>query len=407
MNYSDYKIHPAADLFPRLEGDAFRELVEDIRANGLRDPITVVGEEDDLTLLDGRNRVRACEEAGVPPHFTPYLGDDPVGFIISKNLRRRDLTPDQRAAIAHDLATMARGGDRRSTEFSNRQSGGSKSVPVTKAEAAKKMGVSKRRVERIATVAKKSPELHAKVKSGNVSLGAAEKELKPRAPRGSRKAERGAKKAAKEKRPEKRIREREARTAEYRGFLADEVATPILAHCGQDQEKLKRILQIFRKDGLPEGFDPASQLAEALFEMSALTGEDEDPEDAGLAERPIQEPAPVVELCEASPQQGDDEAQEHDQEAPEAAAQPEEMLPPRPQQPQPDEMRKRRIAAYERQGVTPALAARLVEISGTTEEKAGWFAELTAEAQDDLAEQPDKLVSDRAKQLARKREAAE
>jgi hypothetical protein len=40
-------------------------------------------------ILDGRNRARACEALGIEPETRVYAGDDPVGFVISRNLHRR------------------------------------------------------------------------------------------------------------------------------------------------------------------------------------------------------------------------------------------------------------------------------------------------------------------------------
>ena len=57
--------HPLAQLFPLMEDAAFEALVADIRANGLMNPITLCDDK----LLDGRNRYRACAEAGVQPSF--------------------------------------------------------------------------------------------------------------------------------------------------------------------------------------------------------------------------------------------------------------------------------------------------------------------------------------------------
>ena len=43
-------------------GDKFTEFVEDIRANGVREPIW---RHPNGHILDGRNRYRACQELGV------------------------------------------------------------------------------------------------------------------------------------------------------------------------------------------------------------------------------------------------------------------------------------------------------------------------------------------------------
>lgn len=97
--------HPAADLFPLIQGVEFDdELVADIAANGVREPVVL----HDGKILDGRNRHRAAIAAGVDCPTREYDGDDPVGFVISANLRRRHLNESQRAMIADMLATLAR-----------------------------------------------------------------------------------------------------------------------------------------------------------------------------------------------------------------------------------------------------------------------------------------------------------
>lgn len=53
-------VHPAAECFPFLAGDELQELVDDIAANGLRQPITLAA---DGVLLDGRNRLRGGDSA--------------------------------------------------------------------------------------------------------------------------------------------------------------------------------------------------------------------------------------------------------------------------------------------------------------------------------------------------------
>jgi site-specific DNA-methyltransferase (adenine-specific) len=58
-------------------------------------------------VLDGRNRLMACQQAGVPPRFTQWQGEgSPLQWAISANIRRRHLSPSQRAILALDLLPL-------------------------------------------------------------------------------------------------------------------------------------------------------------------------------------------------------------------------------------------------------------------------------------------------------------
>jgi hypothetical protein len=102
-----WPFHPAADVFPLLADDELRELADDIGTNGLNEPIWLWDDPDRGTvLLDGRNRLRACQLSGVEPRTRRYVGDDPITFSISQNVKRRHLTTGQKAAIADEALPL-------------------------------------------------------------------------------------------------------------------------------------------------------------------------------------------------------------------------------------------------------------------------------------------------------------
>jgi hypothetical protein len=84
----------------------------DIQARSQREPILV----KDGFVVDGRHRLRACEELGIEPKLQEYEGTDIIGEIASRNLFRRNLTDKQRAEL---VAKMI--GDKLSAEAEARR----------------------------------------------------------------------------------------------------------------------------------------------------------------------------------------------------------------------------------------------------------------------------------------------
>jgi ParB-like chromosome segregation protein Spo0J len=188
----DWPIHPAADLFPPMEGEAFDKLVADIRDNGLIEPVWLWLDPDrnEQVLLDGRNRVRACKRAAAPIRTRAYTGDDPLAFVVSENVLRRHMTVEQLAKVAEGLLPMyaeqakqrqvASGGDRKSEEHK-------KSVPVDRREpieprrkrygeathaAATAVGLSTSMLERYRRLGRYAPDLQKLVDKKKISIDA-------------------------------------------------------------------------------------------------------------------------------------------------------------------------------------------------------------------------------------------
>lgn len=131
----DVEIHPIAHIFPPMNDAEFEEFKEDLLGNGLLEPIVLF---EDM-VLDGRNRYNACKEIGIDIYAVKWEGGmDPVEYVVSKNIHRRQLTPAQRAVAAAKAIgyhaeqakkrQQAAGGDRKSEEYQ-------KSVPAPGQEA--------------------------------------------------------------------------------------------------------------------------------------------------------------------------------------------------------------------------------------------------------------------------------
>jgi len=163
------EFHAVADLFPLLRGPAFEELVADIKKNGLHEPILCDAEG---RILDGRNRYRACLQAGVEPRFVEWRGEGELGELaLSLNLRRRHLDESQRAMVAARLAKMMAAkqeGAGRGANLLTRQ------FRKSRDQAAAMVNVSTRLVIHASKVIKDgADELIAAVESGGLAVSAA------------------------------------------------------------------------------------------------------------------------------------------------------------------------------------------------------------------------------------------
>lgn len=179
---SKLKIHPAAEIFPMLSDVEIRDLAKDISERGLQNHIIT----HEGQLLDGRNRLAACILAGIEPKSMEYGGDSPVGFVISANLRRRQLDPSQRAAVAVEIEPMfakeakerkvLNGGDRKSEVANLRPP--VKNQGKASEQAAAVVSVSPRMVQEAKAIKKSNPEAFERIKSGAVTVHEAKKEIR-------------------------------------------------------------------------------------------------------------------------------------------------------------------------------------------------------------------------------------
>ena len=164
---ASYPLHPVVEIFPVMEELSFANLAEDIRINGQHEPILLWRGQ----VIDGRHRLRACNELGIVPKVREVEADlDPTGLVLSLNLHRRHLNESQRAMVAAKLANMKAGGNQHKVVGQICTT----SPSISNASAAEMLNVSKRLVKSARHIREHgSPDLVATVERGDVAVSTA------------------------------------------------------------------------------------------------------------------------------------------------------------------------------------------------------------------------------------------
>lgn len=181
-NDATREIHPAALLFPLMPAGELQKLADDIKTNGLLEPIVTFHDQ----ILDGRNRLKACEMARVEPRYTEAAlnGNSPTTYVGSKNLHRRHLTPSQLAAIAAEMMPLLREEAQKRQQEGGRNGGRNHKLPPNSAEAfnskkmqgecrevaAKTLQVGKTQVQQAVRVKERDPDEFERVKRGETAI---------------------------------------------------------------------------------------------------------------------------------------------------------------------------------------------------------------------------------------------
>ena len=177
--------HAVADIFPMMDADDYRALVDDMRVHGQREPIWLL---DDL-ILDGRNRYKACAEIGLTPLVQEYVGptDDAslIAFVVSLNLKRRHLTASQKAAIGLRVKGQLQEANPPGRPAAEGNGGNISTISSNAAAknrdlAGEIVGVSGRYIDEAEKIADAAPDLFNEVLTGTLSIPDAKREIKQR-----------------------------------------------------------------------------------------------------------------------------------------------------------------------------------------------------------------------------------
>ena len=169
---AEISVHPAADLFPMLSDTELADLAKDIKEHGLVHPVVMFKG----VLLDGRNRLAACKIAEVEPTFIEYDGDDPIAFVVSVNILRRQLNPSQRGGVGVEIeALRAIEAKERQRLSKGRGVKGVVNLPQVNTgkardQAAAMVGVSGAMIQRAKTIKKADPKAFKQIMAGKVTI---------------------------------------------------------------------------------------------------------------------------------------------------------------------------------------------------------------------------------------------
>ena len=162
------KFHEYANIYRMLPETELAKLAQDIREKGQFLPITSYEGQ----ILDGRNRYKACEIAGVDPRIEDYTGDDPLGLVASLNDHRRHDSENERAMVGARMANLKRGDagrgglDRTMVQSNNEPA-------ITLKRAAELSGANVKNIQRAKPIVQSGiQELQDMVDSGEVSIRA-------------------------------------------------------------------------------------------------------------------------------------------------------------------------------------------------------------------------------------------
>ena len=177
-------------LLPQMSNEEFEELKKSIQIEGQHYPIIA---NEDLEVLDGHHRFKACNELDLEPDFEIRKFENKLvekKFVIESNLRRRHLTSFQLVELGVPLLEIEKamskkrqkeGGKKgRNIQLGLASSDATSTINLGKATAivAEKIGLSARTFERGKKILEKATEEEKqKLREGKTSISRVYREI--------------------------------------------------------------------------------------------------------------------------------------------------------------------------------------------------------------------------------------
>lgn len=189
-----FEFHEIAGIFPFIEGAEFSALVDDVRSNGVREPIWLY----EGKILDGRNRYNAARKAGVSFETRTFSGTalEAIAHVWSLNRTRRHMTPSQAAIadakrnkLADAYAAVREAAKERQKVSPGRpkkgveqipqvSEGKAKPEPKTRDIRAKSAGTNAKYIDLADKVLETRPDMAAQIEAGKMTLSQASRQIR-------------------------------------------------------------------------------------------------------------------------------------------------------------------------------------------------------------------------------------
>lgn len=165
----ELKEHPMnKELFDEMSGEKWNEFVESIKTSGVIEPVVVT---QDLVIVSGHQRVRACIEVGIEAvncEVRHYDNEDLVlKDLIETNLRQRGDIGGSQVKMARRIKELER------IYGIQKGNNGTSNGKMTQKEMAEMLGMSEGTLLRVKKLLDLLPELQGEVENGKISFSTA------------------------------------------------------------------------------------------------------------------------------------------------------------------------------------------------------------------------------------------
>jgi len=182
---SELKSHPHQYLIPPMSEEDYHSLLEDIKRNGILQPIDITYNN---VILDGHHRVKAAKELGIKEievRIPELLYVDEDEYLISVAMNRRHLTEGQKAVLANEYrkilskkrqseagkkANEVRWHSNDSSDLENVSQSDKNEADPSRKEASNKFKVSEWKVRTVQQIGDVAPDVYEKLHTGELQI---------------------------------------------------------------------------------------------------------------------------------------------------------------------------------------------------------------------------------------------